>query len=87
MKHSTLEHPPPVLGNKDCTDFTKCNTRFVKTTCLSKSDIQSCRCKNFSLKQASGPIWGVWGVRTPPIPIRPDTQICRWLRTLNSTVF
>ena len=23
-----------------------------------KSDIRSCRCKNFSLKQASGRIWG-----------------------------
>ena len=31
-KQSTLEHPPLVLGNKDCTDFTKCNVRFFENS-------------------------------------------------------
>ena len=36
----------------------KCNARFIKKINQLKSDIRSCRCKNFSLKQASGLIWG-----------------------------
>ena len=32
----------------------KCNEHFIKKISQLKSDIRSCRCKNFSLKQASG---------------------------------
>ena len=32
----------------------KCNSRFIEKISQLKSDIRSCRCKNFSLKQVSG---------------------------------
>ena len=65
VNDSSLEHPPVVLGNKDCTcrfrwislEFSlvaKCNSRFIEKISQLKSDIRSCRCKNFSLKQVSG---------------------------------
>ena len=36
----------------------KCNARFIKKISQFKRNIRSCRCKNFSLKQASGLIEG-----------------------------
>ena len=36
----------------------KCNARFIKKISQLKSDIRSCRCKIFSLKQASGLMGG-----------------------------
>jgi len=39
--------------------MSKCNERFInKNISQLKNDIRSCRCKNFSLKQASGLIGG-----------------------------
>ena len=32
----------------------KCNARFIEKISHLKCDIRSCRCKNFSLKKASG---------------------------------
>ena len=44
----------------------KCNTHFIEKNSQLKRDIRSCRCKNFSLKQASGLI-GV--CLDPPDPL------------------
>ena len=50
----------------------KGNEHFIKKISQFKSDIRSCRCRNFSLKQASG-LMGAGGViRTPRIlPLDP----------------
>ena len=39
-----------------------------------KGDIRSGRCKNFSLKQASGLIWGGFQIPPPP-PLDPPLMI------------
>ena len=46
----------------------KCNEHFIKKISQLKSDIRSRRCKNFSLKQASGLMGGGGVIRTPPDP-------------------
>ena len=43
----------------------KCNVHFIKKNHPFESDTASCRCKNFSLKQATG-LMGEGGVQTLP---------------------
>ena len=50
----------------------KCNARFIKKKISRlKTDVRSCRCKNFSLKQASGLIGGSG-------PLGPSPWIRHW---------
>ena len=55
----------------------KCNARFIKKISQFKRNIRSCRCKNFSLKQASGLIEGAergggGGGHDPPLHCLSD---------------
>ena len=53
--------------SSEFTVVAKCKARFFKKISQLKSDIQSGRCKNFSLKQVSGLIGGLGSPRTLPL--------------------
>ena len=62
----------------------ECNARFIKKISQLKSDIRSCRCKNFSLSQASV-LTG--GVRTPrTLPLGPPLIFCKYMKIKNKLV-
>ena len=59
--------------------MTKCNARFIKKISQFKRNIRSSRCKNFSLKQASGLIEGAGrggggGGHYPPLHYLSDNN-------------
>ena len=58
IMHKTPNTTPRTQISLECGLVAKCNAHFIKKISQLKSDIRSCRCKNFSLKQASGRIGG-----------------------------